>query len=73
MFSLGKMQSVDYLGFSKNLLAVCELTGVTDEEISETCGVAIKDINSWRSGRLIPIGIANKIAKLADVNIETVF
>lgn len=73
VFELGKMQPVNYSKFSTNLLAVCELSGITDFAISETCGVEIDEIKQWRKGKCIPLDTVNKIAKLAGVRIETVF
>lgn len=62
-----------YLHLSSNIMAICTLYGITNEEISDACSVPMSVVHEWRNGKRIPISAAYSISKLLGINVDEMF
>lgn len=55
---------------NKNLLALCELHGITPKELSNLCGVTMEDIHDWKNGvKEIPMDTLMLISNTLHIDI----
>lgn len=62
-----------YLQFSSNLMALCTLYGLTDEDICKICNVSLSKVQKWKAGARVPVSCAMKIANSLGIAVSEMF